>query len=99
MNPAKVDRSRLTRLEDLPNIGPAMARDLRLLGIQRPADLAGRDPVELYQALCHATGRRQDPCVLDVFMSVTRFMAGGPALPWWGFTAERKRLWRALGLV
>lgn len=97
MNPAKVDRSRLTRLEDLPNVGPAMARDLRRIGIHRPQDVRGRDPVELYQALCHLTGQRQDPCVLDVFMSVTRFMDGGPALPWWGFTAERKRLWRPRG--
>ena len=91
MNPSKVDRTRLSRLEELPNIGKAMAADLRLIGVHSPADLAGRDPVDLYAALCHATGMRQDPCVLDVLMSVTRFMAGGPAQPWWAFTAERKR--------
>lgn len=92
MNPSKVDRDRLARLEDLPNIGQAMAGDLRRIGITHPDDLAGRDPVELYDALCRATGARHDPCVLDVFMSVVSFMDGGPALPWWAFTERRKRL-------
>jgi len=92
MHPDKVDRNRLERLEDLPNIGPACARDLRLLGIQSPADLIGQDPFEMLARLCHLTGTQHDPCLLDVFMSVVSFMAGGPALPWWKFTAERKRI-------
>jgi hypothetical protein len=37
------------------------------------------------------TNTRHDPCVLDVFISVTRFMAGGAPQAWWKFTAERKR--------
>jgi hypothetical protein len=81
----------LARLEDLPNIGPAMTRDLNLLGIRIPADLIGQDAYALYEKLCVRTGMHQDPCVLDVFLSVTRFMAGDPAQPWWAFTAERKR--------
>ena len=40
------------RLEQLPNIGPAMAADLRALGIAHPHDLASRDAFVLYQALC-----------------------------------------------
>ena len=92
MSPSKVDRDRLNRLEDLPNIGPAMAGDLRRIGVATPDDLAGRDPVGLYEHLCQAAGTRQDPCVLDVFMSVVSFMDGGPALPWWAFTERRKRL-------
>jgi len=91
MNPAKVDRNRLECLEDLPNIGPAIARDLRLLGIHTPADLLGRDPFEMHARLCHLTGTQQDPCLLDTFMSVVSFTNGGPALPWWAYTAERKR--------
>lgn len=80
-----------TRLEQLPNIGPAMAADLRLLGIHRPGDLARCAPLSLYQALCAATGARHDPCVLDTFIAAVRFAQGGPALPWWRHTAERKR--------
>jgi len=77
-------------LEDLPNIGPKMAADFRLLGITKPAQLKGKDPYRLYDALCRATGMRQDPCVLDVFIAATRFMGGDPARPWWHYTAERK---------
>lgn len=91
MNPAKVRREQVDRLEDLPNIGPAMARDLRLLGIQTPADLTGQDAYVLHGRLCVLTGFRQDPCVIDVFLSIVRFMDGGPAQPWWAFTAERKQ--------
>ena len=90
MHPAKVDRQRLRRLTDLPNIGPAMAADLVLLGIQQPEQLKGRDPYLLYEALCQRTGQRHDPCVIDVFISVTRFMDGEDARPWWDYTAERK---------
>lgn len=91
MNPAKVDRRRLRQLTDLPNIGPAMAADLRRLGIERPDQLAGRDPYALYEQLCAATAARHDPCVLDVFISITRFIAGDAPQPWWAYTAERKR--------
>jgi len=91
MNPAKVDRNRLEKLTDLPNIGPAIAADLRLLGINNPDDLSGQSPVELYHKLSEMTGARQDPCVLDVFISITRFMEGEEPRPWWHYTAERKK--------
>jgi hypothetical protein len=92
MHPDKVSRNRLQKLTDLPNIGKASAADLELLGIHTPAQLVGRDPVVLYETLCSKTGVRHDPCVIDVFMSVTRFMSGEAAQPWWAFTDERKRL-------
>jgi hypothetical protein len=79
-------------LEQLPNIGPSLAADLRLIGIERPADLRGKDAYQLYQQLCAATGQRQDPCVLDTFMAATDFMRGAPAAPWWHYTAQRKAL-------
>lgn len=78
------------RLEQLPNIGPSLAADLRLLGIAHPHELAARDPFALYQALCRATGKRQDPCVLDTFMAVVDFMRGAEPRPWWAYTAARK---------
>ncbi|MFN6997986.1 MAG: helix-hairpin-helix domain-containing protein [Aquincola tertiaricarbonis] len=80
-------------LEQLPNIGPALAADLRLIGIHAPRDLVGRDAFVLYQALCAKTGKRQDPCVLDTFMAATDFMRGAPAAPWWTYTAQRKLLY------
>ncbi len=85
-------RSRISRLEDLPNVGPAIALKLRQLAIRTPLDLAGRDPYELYAKLNARTGVRHDPCLLDVFISVTRFVAGAPTRPWWAYTAERKKI-------
>ena len=79
------------RFEELPNIGPSLAADLRLLGLVHPRELAACDAWSLYQRLCTATGQRQDPCVLDTFMAATDFMAGAPPRPWWTYTAERKR--------
>lgn len=83
-------------LEQLPNIGPSMAADLRALGIAQPQDLAQRDAFALYQALCRLSGKRQDPCVLDTFMAATDFMRGAAPAPWWAYTAERKRLYGSL---
>lgn len=91
MHPDKVDRARLRQLTDLPNIGPAGAADLLRLGIRTPEDLLGRDPYALYETLCARDNRRHDPCVIDVFIAITRFMAGDAARPWWAYTAERKR--------
>jgi hypothetical protein len=79
-------------LEQVPNVGPAIAADLRLLGVARPDDLVGRDPYAMYDELCRLTGQRHDPCVLDTFIAAVRFLDGGPARPWWTFTAERKRV-------
>lgn len=78
------------RLEDLPWVGPAVAAKLKAVGVHAPADFVGRDPYELYDELNARTGRRHDPCLLDVFIAATRFMAGGPPRPWWQYTAERK---------
>lgn len=96
MHPAKVRRDRLQALTDLPNVGPAFAADLRLLGIDSPQQLAGKDAYSLYRQLCDITQLRQDPCVLDTLMSMTDFIAGNPARTWWQYTAERKQKWPSL---
>ncbi len=85
------DRKTVSELEKLPNIGKAIAKDLRFIGIDHPDKLIGKDPFALYEALCARTGKRHDPCVIDVFMSVVCFMEGGDSLPWWSFTEERKK--------
>ena len=85
-------RQDIARLEDIPNIGPAVAGDLRQLGINVPADLRERDPYAMYDDLCRITGQRHDPCLLDTFIAAVRFMAGEPKKPWWKYTAERKKV-------
>jgi hypothetical protein len=85
------DERQLEFLEDIPNVGPAISADLRLIGIEHPEDLLGRDPYDLYERLNDTTGTRHDPCVLDTFIAAVRYVDGGPKMPWWAFTAERKR--------
>ncbi|SDO16808.1 DNA transformation protein [Rhodoferax sp. OV413] len=79
-------------LTDIPNIGISIAKDLRGLGIQTPADVAKMDPLQVYEALRGPMGQRHDPCVLDTFLAAHAFMQGGPRQPWWDFTAQRKAL-------
>jgi hypothetical protein len=90
MSPYKVDRAKVKHLTDLPNVGKATADDLRLLGFHSPEQITGECPFEMYRRLCEITGTRHDPCVMDVFMSVTEFLRGGPSKPWWEFTEVRK---------
>ena len=70
MNPAKVDRSDVQTLTDLPNVGKLIAADLVILGIRKPSDLKGKDAWGLYENLCIKTKQFHDPCVLDVFLSL-----------------------------
>jgi Pathogenicity locus len=88
----RIDRTKIVALEDLPNVGKSIATDLRELGIRDVAQLKHKDPYELYDRLNRKTGLRHDPCLLDTFIAAVRFVEGGPAKPWWAFTAERKRV-------
>ncbi len=96
MHPNKVNRNQLKKLTDLPNIGQAMAEKLSFLGINQSTQLIGKCPYQLYEELCQKSGMTYDPCVLDVFISITRFMGGEEPQPWWAFTQERKTYMRHL---
>lgn len=87
----------VARFRDIPNVGPAFERDFKKLGFKRPADLIGQDPYRMHEELTRLTGTRQDPCVLDVFIAVVRYMEGGPVKNWWDFTAERKAHLKRIG--
>ncbi|HXN22633.1 MAG TPA: helix-hairpin-helix domain-containing protein [Candidatus Dormibacteraeota bacterium] len=81
-------------LEELVSVGPAMVRDLKLVGIRSVAELARVNPQELYQTLCRVTGTHQDICVLDVFSAAVA-QARNPRLPaaqcqWWYWSGRRK---------
>ncbi len=90
-HPKAVSAASCATLEQLPNVGPRVAADLRRLGIKHPHELAACDPFALYRELGRLAGKRQDPCVLDTFMAATDFMRGAAPAPWWHYTAERKR--------
>ncbi|WP_406052938.1 helix-hairpin-helix domain-containing protein [Kribbella sp. NBC_00889] len=86
---ASSSRSDLT---DLMNVGQAVAGYFQRAGITRISELAGRDPVEIYEDMCEADGQRLDPCLLDTVMSAVDQADGKPARPWWSYTAHRKQL-------
>ncbi len=90
-NKTTLSRHELTELEQIPNVGPAIAAALRRIGFDKPTDLCGQDPYALYEQLCLHDGKRQDRCVLDVMLAVTDFMNGNPGRPWWKYTPQRKK--------
>ncbi|MBY0310288.1 helix-hairpin-helix domain-containing protein [Patescibacteria group bacterium] len=79
------------KFQDIPNVGPAMARDFAILGLKAPKDLVLKDPLKLYKKMCTIRGVRQDPCVLDTYMAAIDFMNGAPSCPWWSYTKTRKK--------
>ena len=89
-------RADITDLQQIPNIGPSIAANLRRIGITSPHELLGKDPYAMYDELCRITGTRHDPCLLDVFIAAVRFMGGEPAKPWWKYTPERKQMLAAI---
>ena len=80
-------------LQTIPGIGPAMAGDLRSLGIKKVADLKRADPQRLYDRLCEKTGAKQDRCVLYTFRCAV-YYASRPVhepekLKWWNWKDSR----------
>jgi hypothetical protein len=81
------------RLEELVSIGPAMMRDLKLLGVHSVNQLSRKNPRQMYRELCRLKGP-QDICCLDVFTAAVA-QAKNPNLPieqrqWWYWSKQRK---------
>jgi hypothetical protein len=88
-------------LREIPGVGPSLARDLRRLGIEKIADLRGRDPEQLYAALEEQVGHHVDRCVLYVFRSSVYFAGRARPEPeltdWWNW--KDGGLAESLGLI
>lgn len=91
----KPDVKTVSELVELPNVGKAIAAMLRMIQIDKPTDLIGKEPLQLYRQLSEKSDKRIDPCVLDVFISAVHFMESGEAVPWWKFTEQRKQMLRS----
>ncbi len=86
-------------LQDLKNVGKATLADLNLLGIDSVKMLACQDPTDLFHQMEQKSGKRQDPCVWDVFAAIIHEAKTGERTAWWEWTAQRKALEKAGKLV
>lgn len=86
-----MQRQQIHNFQSLPNVGPAIESKLLALGYKKPEELVGQDPYQMYRRLCDLTNSKIDPCVIDIFISIVRYMEGAPAKKWWAYTEERKR--------
>ncbi len=75
----------------LRNVGPAIYKDLEILGGSTIRQLTDADPDELYARLQKITGHPHDPCVWDVFAAIIHEAKTGEKTPWWQWTAVRKK--------
>ena len=80
------------KFTDIPNVGPRMADDFKILGMKTPADLKNQDALKMYRKIEKITGHKHDPCVLDTYMAVIDFANGAEARPWWHYTSRRKKM-------
>jgi hypothetical protein len=81
-------------LTEVPGVGPSIAENLWALGIRAVSDLKGRDPEELYRALCEYEGVLVDRCALYVFRCAV-YYASEPVhdperLKWWNWKDGRR---------
>jgi pathogenicity locus Cdd1 protein len=87
VSPTPKGRQPSDELQRIPGVGPSIARDLRQLGIERIAQLRGRDPERLYQRLIALRGMTQDRCLLYVFRCAVYFASTARPRPerlqWW----------------
>jgi len=76
-------------LQEIPGVGPSIARDLRLMGIERVSQLKGRDPERMFARSNALRGMTQDRCLLYVFRCAV-YYASEPRpkpqlLKWWNW--------------
>jgi hypothetical protein len=80
-------------LEDIPGVGKSIAKDLRNIGIQRVADLKGKDPEELYDKSNRFEGVVQDRCLLYVYRCAVYFAEhsnpDSEKLQWWNWKDKK----------
>lgn len=79
----------LKALQEIPGVGPSIARDLYDLGISVVADLAHKNPDDLYQKLMKLRGSHIDRCVLYVFRCAVYYASHqqheARLLKWWNW--------------
>jgi hypothetical protein len=74
-------------LQDIPGIGPNLARHLRKIGFNDPSELRNQDAERMYARLCEHEGRSMDRCVLYAFRCAVYYASNEEQDPellkWW----------------
>lgn len=86
----QTERADVTDFMQIINIGPKMAKQFREIGLKKPMDLKGEDPLRLYQKSIKKRGEFLDPCALDCYISAVDYMNGNSPKTWWSYTEKRK---------
>lgn len=86
-----VYQSAIKDLRRIPGVGVSIANDLWIIGITRVEQLAGKDPMVLYDTSNQFAGAIQDRCLIYVFRCAVYFAETPPAdrdpekLKWWNW--------------
>jgi len=82
-------REVIRELSRIPGVGPSLARDLYLLGVEKVSELKKRSPERMYEELNRRTGVQMDRCVLYVFRCAVHYAKDGGVDPeklkWWNW--------------
>ncbi|MBN2125696.1 MAG: helix-hairpin-helix domain-containing protein [Deltaproteobacteria bacterium] len=82
-------------LQEIPGVGPSLARDLVDLGYRRIAQLRAADPERMYGRLCALRGAHVDRCVLYVFRCAVYYARNTvhdpELLKWWNWKEKNPR--------
>lgn len=83
----------LKEFQHIPGVGKSIAKDLWSLGLRSIHDLNGKDPEELYNALCLQQGTHIDRCMLYVFRCAVYYAShevyDPHLLKWWNWKDKR----------
>ena len=79
-------------LQQIPGIGPSIARDLRALGVLKVADLRGKSPERMYADSNRLRGVVQDRCLLYAFRCAVYYATERKPKPrllkWWNWSDD-----------
>jgi hypothetical protein len=91
-------RRAVKELIQIPGVGKSIADDLWNIDVKSIADLAGRDPLALYDESNNYAGVVQDKCLIYVFRCAVYYAETAPEarepdkLKWWNWKGERKMI-------
>ena len=82
-------KRRIDPLQDMPGVGPNLARHIREIGFHDPSELRGQDPERMYERSCDLHGRNLDRCVLYVYRCAVYYASNDvhdpELLKWWNW--------------